>query len=1173
MAEGFLEHSVEDSSDRFSARNSQNRIETGISHESHLPRFCLALSATRKLSRSRPVVRFRAICSTASAFLLAAAMASAQTATINYAATEQTIRGFGGSTGFQPALTSAEAETIFGTGSGQLGLSLLRVRIDDSSTTGGSNWAQSLSDGQLASAQGATVFASPWSPPAAWKSNGSTIMGSLLPADYAAYANYLNLFTAYMKAGGVDLYAISMQNEPDANVTYDSCVWTAAQMDTWIAGNASVLTTKLIMPESESFTTSYSDPALDDSSAVNYISIVGGHLYGASPFYYTNAENKGKDVWMTEHYLNPSTGAEPDMADAITMAEEIHNSMTVGEYNAYVWWWIEDEPSESSYIGMVDVNDNVTFYGLALGQFAKYIRPGYAMVSATNTPSSGVYVSAYKGDGNYVIVAINSNSSATSLPVAITGATVTSFTPYQTTATESMAELSAIGVSGDAFTYSLPAQSITTFVGTASTTPGISLSPSASNLSIAPGASGTDTITVTDLNGFSGSVTLAISGLPSGVTAKIGTNPTAGTSVLTFTASTAANYGTSTITVTGTSGSVTATTTILLTVPSPCTQTAITPYIQVNEGAWQQVTAVTVASGNAVNIGPQPIGGTWAWTGPGGFTSTSREIDGIPLTTGVDTFVATYTNSSGCPTTQAFTITVTGGTSGSFTLAPSAATLSVAQGSSATDTITVTDVSGFTGSVTLAASGLPSGVTAAFGTNPTAGSSVVTFTASSTATAGSSTVTITGTSSSLTASTTIALTVTGSGACTPTVIVPYISVSGTWAQETSATVTSTTTVVDLGPQPVSGGTWAWTGPNGFTSTARQINSIALSAGANVYTATYTNASGCKSMQAFTVTVTSSTGSFSLARSASALSLAQGASGTDTITVTDVSPFNGSVTLAASGLPTGVTASFATNPTTGSSVLTLTASSTATVGTSTVTITGTSGSLSATTIITLTVSPAQTGSFTLSASGALSVVQGSSTTLTITVTDVSPFNGAVTITYPGSSGSPVPVTISGCGSPITGNGSCVLTITASSTATVGSTTFIVTGTSGTLSASTTIALTVSPATSGAKCTVDYVITPQNSTAFGAAITLVNNSSTAWTSWTLTWAFANGQTVSSLWNGNETQSGANVTVTNESYNGSVAAGGSLTGVGFNGTWNGATNAIPTAFSINGTACTVN
>ena len=84
------------------------------------------------------------------------------------------------------------------------------------------------------------------------------------------------------------------------------------------------------------------------------------------------------------------------------------------------------------------------------------------------------------------------------------------------------------------------------------------------------------------------------------------------------------------------------------------------------------------------------------------------------------------------------------------------------QGSTATDTVSVTDVDGFTGSVTLAASGLPSGVTAAFGTNPTTGSSVLTLTAGSTATVGSATVTITGTSGSTNATTTIALTVSAS---------------------------------------------------------------------------------------------------------------------------------------------------------------------------------------------------------------------------------------------------------------------------------------------------------------------------------------------------------------------------------------------------------------------------
>jgi hypothetical protein len=129
---------------------------------------------------------------------------------------------------------------------------------------------------------------------------------------------------------------------------------------------------------------------------------------------------------------------------------------------------------------------------------------------------------------------------------------------------------------------------------------------------------------------------------------------------------------------------------------------------------------------------------------------------------------------------------------------------------------------------------------------------------------------------------------------------------------------------------------------------------------------------------------------------------------------------------------------------------------------------------------------------------------------------------------------------------------------------------ITGVSGTLTASTTISLTVTgPVGAGMACNVVYTITPQSSTAFGAAITIDNTGTTAWTSWTLQWTFANGQTIQSLWNGIETQSGALVTVTNESYNASVPAGGSVTGIGFNGNLVGG-NAVPTAFSVNGTLC---
>ena len=314
---------------------------------------------------------------------------------------------------------------------------------------------------------------------------------------------------------------------------------------------------------------------------------------------------------------------------------------------------------------------------------------------------------------------------------------------------------------------------------------------------------------------------------------------------------------------------------------------------------------------------------------------------------------------------------------------------------------------------------------------------------------------------------------------------------------------------------------------------------------------------------------SSTPGFTLAPSASSLSVTQGSSATDSITVTDVDGFTGSVAFTATGVPNGVTASFSPTSSTSSSVLTLTASSTATVGGPvTVTITGTSGSTTAKTTVALTVNTKPVMGFTLAPSASsLSVKQGSSGTDTITVTETGGFTGSVTFTATG-----MPSGVTASFNPASSTSASVLTLTASSTATTGGpVTVTITGTSGTTKATTTIALTVVPSAPGS-CTIDYVISPQNSSAFGAAITIVNGS-TAITSWTLTWSFANGQTVSQLWNGIETQSGANVTVKNESYNGSIAAGGTLSGIGFNGTWNGTTNAVPTAFSLNGTACTVN
>ncbi len=438
--------------------------------EARFTRACDSLSANYKwVQKEQTLMRIKLQFILALLLAAAAIPAGAQsTATINFGTTSQTIRGFGGATAWMPALSSTQANALFGTGAGQLGLTIHRMRIDDSSTTGGSsNWGAELTSAQAAAALGAINIASPWGAPAVWKSNNNTVQGSLLTSHYADYANYLESFVTFMKNGGVNLYAISMQNEPDATVTYDSMVWNGSQMDTWVANNSSVLTTKLMMPESESFITSLSDPALNDSNAVGKIGIIAGHIYGVQPSFYSNAVSKGKEVWMTEHYLTPS-GSQPAIGDAIAAAEEVHNSLVTAQYNAYVWWWILDwNPGNGvTNFGLIDTNSNPTYYGYALAQFSKFVRPGYVRVSATANPNSNVFVSAYKGSTNSVIVAINGGGSAVNQPFSIQNQTVTAVTPFQTTSSAHVAQLSNANVTNNAFTYTLPAQSITTFVTT-----------------------------------------------------------------------------------------------------------------------------------------------------------------------------------------------------------------------------------------------------------------------------------------------------------------------------------------------------------------------------------------------------------------------------------------------------------------------------------------------------------------------------------------------------------------------------------------------------------------------------------------------------------------------------------------------------------------------------------
>jgi len=296
------------------------------------------------------------------------------------------------------------------------------------------------------------------------------------------------------------------------------------------------------------------------------------------------------------------------------------------------------------------------------------------------------------------------------------------------------------------------------------TQPSFTLSASTTNLTILQGASGSATVTINPLNGFNGSVSLAVSGLPNGVTATFGTNPTTSSSLLTLSATGIATVGTLTVTVKGTSGSLTSTTTISLTVnPQGNFGLSASPNsLTIVQGA-SGTSTITVTPQNGFNgsvslsASGLPAGVTASFS-PSSTTSASTLTltASSTATTGLATVTIAGTSSNLSSTT---TISLTVNPPPNYTISASPNSLTVTQGASGTSTVTVNPVNGFNGSVTLSASGVPSGVTPSFSPGSTTSTSTLTLTASSTAATGTVTVTVTGTSGTLTKTTTISLTI------------------------------------------------------------------------------------------------------------------------------------------------------------------------------------------------------------------------------------------------------------------------------------------------------------------------------------------------------------------------------------------------------------------------------
>lgn len=413
-------------------------------------------------------------------------------AVVEVSRTRQRISGFGASSAWTlPNASDSLADQLFSVDLG-IGLSLLRLRIAPSGQS------SELATARKAVARGATVWAAPWSPPGEWKTNGDAENGgSLRHEHYEDWADRLAAFVASAAEQGVPLALLSAQNEPNWSAQWETCVWTPYDLTRFVGEHlgpkveALGLGTRILAPETQDWQTleQFANPMLADPKARAHLGAIAVHGYGGRAFAYAAPAAAGKELWVTELDDSPGGGGEeaydPGMGSGLKVALRLHEDLTSAPVSAWHYWWIAGRGDLPPTNAALTDGTTLSRRAYVMGNYSKFVRPGFVRIDATARPQSGVMTLAFRDEPGtrLVVVATNTASREMSQRFVVSGATLESVTPWITSDELALEEqpplpvdagdMDGVGGQGGAgadaeppsFLALLPPRSVTTFVG------------------------------------------------------------------------------------------------------------------------------------------------------------------------------------------------------------------------------------------------------------------------------------------------------------------------------------------------------------------------------------------------------------------------------------------------------------------------------------------------------------------------------------------------------------------------------------------------------------------------------------------------------------------------------------------------------------------------------------
>ena len=601
--------------------------------------------------------------------------------------------------------------------------------------------------------------------------------------------------------------------------------------------------------------------------------------------------------------------------------------------------------------------------------------------------------------------------------------------------------------------------------------PDFSLSATPASQSVNQGGTANYTVTVNAVGGFADPVTLSVSGLPTGASATFAPTSVTGSGSSTLSISTVASTpaGSYLLTISGTDGTLVHTTTATLVVTQPDFSISAAPATQTVTSGQNASYTVSISALNgytgtvAFSVSGLPAGTSALFTPASVIGSGSSSLT-IATTSGITSngsYPLTITGSDGVLTHSTnVTLVVT-----DFGISVSPASQAVVQGSSANYTVSLVVSSTFAGTVSFSVSGLPASATAVFSpaSLTASGSSTLGITTTSSTVPGVYPLTISATDGVTTSTASATLEVDPKGNFSLTISPATQTVNQGLNIGYGVTVSSSGGFSGNIALSVSGlptGATATLSPSSVQNSGLVSLSIITSAStpAGTYTFTVTGTSGPLARSS-TATLVVVARDFSLSASPTSQEIIVGQSTSYSVNLFPSNNYSGTVNFSVSGLPTGATGTFspASLTTSGTTTLAVTTTSSTPPGTYPLVISGTDGVLTHTFTVSLKVDPVPTADFTISAAPSpITIKRNSQGTVTVTVTGLSGFAGAVSLSI---SGLPSTVTPQFTPTSITGSGTSSLQLTVDHRAQQGTFPLTITGTSGPLVHSTNLTLTI------------------------------------------------------------------------------------------------------------------